>query len=366
MNQRDNYHAMLNRRDPLRLPFDVPMVEPVRRRLADHYGDDDLATRFDLTFEFHGPNYGVPAKAWEEAYRGLGLELPEPRRVGPMGTVHRVPQAADMGDSVHMAEMWPMLTECEDVAVLESLPFPRVGDPGHFAHLERGVAATHARGRVAVGLCACTIFERTWYVRGMDRVFMDLFEDHPVTRWLFDYTTASSCHAMQAYCEAGVDQIHLGDDVASQIGLMMSKDMWRTHLRPRMQRVVDTIREHQRGHVWVSYHSDGDLTDLIDDLIELGIDVINPVQPECMDVEAVAERFGDRVGLYGGIGTQTTMPFGSPDDVRASVERLAAIARRGVPMIAAPTHVLEPDVPTENIEALVEAIHATDLRAAAV
>jgi len=112
--------------------------------------------------------------------------------------------------------------------------------------------------------------------------------------------------------------------------------------------------------------SDGDLTELVEDLIDLGIDIINPIQPECMDLETTADRFGDRVGLYGGIGTQTTMPFGTPDDVRAAVERLAAIARRGVPVIVAPTHVLEPDVSTQNIEALVDAVRTTDLQAAAV
>jgi len=366
MNQRENYHAMLSRGEPGHLPFDLPMVAPVRERLAARFGDDDFATRFGVTFERSGPGYDTPAEAWESAYRDLGVTLPEARRVAPIGTVHRLPNATDMGDAVHLAEMCPLLGEVEDVATLERLPFPPLGEARHYRHIQQDVDAIHARGRVVIGQCACTTFERTWYLRGMDRVFMDLYEDHEVTRWLLNYFTDLSCEAVAAYCAAGVDQIHLGDDVATQIGLMMSKDMWRQHLKPRLKRVVDTVRDHQRDHVWVSYHSDGDLTELIVDLIELGIDVINPVQPECMDIEAVAERYGDRVGLFGGIGTQTTMPFGSPADVRAAVDRLAAVARRGVPVIVAPTHVLEPDVPTPNIEALVDAVRGVDLRAAAV
>ena len=193
---------------------------------------------------------------------------------------------------------------------------------------------------------------------------MDLFDGHAVTQWLFDYFTDLSCEAVKAYCEAGVDQIHLGDDVASQIGLMLSKDMWLEHLKPRMQRVMDTIRTHQRKPTWVSYHSDGDLTDLVDEVIDLGVDILNPVQPECMDLDATFERFGDRIAFFGGIGTQTTMPFGSPDDVRDAVAKLADAARNGCAVIAAPTHVLEPDVPDENIDALIEAVNETKLNAA--
>jgi uroporphyrinogen decarboxylase len=139
----------------------------------------------------------------------------------------------------------------------------------------------------------------------------------------------------------------------------MSADTWRQHLKPRLKRVIDGIREASGSRkVWVHYHSDGDVTPLIDDLIEAGVDILNPVQPECMDLEAVAAGYQDRLAFCGMIGTQTTMPFGSPDDVRAAVERCRRLHERGARVIVAPTHVLEPDVPWENITAFIDAVRA--------
>jgi len=149
------------------------------------------------------------------------------------------------------------------------------------------------------------------------------------------------------------------DDVATQNSLLMSADTWRQHLKPRLKRVIDGIREVSGSRkVWVHYHSDGDVTPLIDDLIEVGVDILNPVQPECMDLEAVAARYQDRLAFCGMIGTQTTMPFGSPDDVRAAVERCRRLHEKGARVIVAPTHVLEPDVPWENITAFNDAVRA--------
>lgn len=366
MNHRDNFFAMMHRERPERLPLDMPMTPPVRERLKQRYETDDFRERLGVSFGSCGANYVSDPDEWREAYRRLGIELPEPHTLDAIGRVHRIPDAADMGEATHLAEAWPTLSEIENVADIEGLPFPEPGDPKPYEHIPEAVASIQQRGLVSIGQAATTIFERAWMLRGMDRTFFDLLDEHPVTTWLFDYFTERSCEAMRAFCEAGIDVIHLGDDVASQQGLMMSKDMWRTHLRPRMEKVVGTIREHQTKPIWVSYHSDGDVTDLVEDLIDLGIDILNPVQPECMDFDGIRDRFGDRIGLYGGIGTQTTMPFGTPDDVRATVARLADAARHGCAVIAAPTHVLEPDVPDENIDALVASIRETDLRAAAV
>jgi len=107
--------------------------------------------------------------------------------------------------------------------------------------------------------------------------------------------------------------------------------------------------------VWVQYHSDGDVTPLIEDLIDIGVDVLNPVQPECMDLEKIAGRFQGRLAFSGMIGTQTTMPFGTPADVTAAVARCRRLQEGGARVIVSPTHVLEPDVPWENIVAFVDA-----------
>ncbi|MEX1117810.1 MAG: uroporphyrinogen decarboxylase family protein [Terrimicrobiaceae bacterium] len=191
----------------------------------------------------------------------------------------------------------------------------------------------------------------------MDTVFCDWAEENPITEWLLDYFTRRSIHECRAMVNAGCDVIRLGDDVGTQESLLISKEMWRQHLKPRLKKVVEAIREASGPRkVWVQYHSDGAVTPLIPELIEIGIDILNPVQPECMDLEAVAAGFQDKLILCGMIGTQTTMPFGSPDDVREAVARVRRLQTSGARVIVAPTHVLEPDVPMENIRAFVEAI----------
>ena len=106
----------------------------------------------------------------------------------------------------------------------------------------------------------------------------------------------------------------------------------------------------------VFYHSDGDISSIIPELIEIGIDVLNPVQPECLDPAQVKREYGDRLAFWGTISIQRTMPFGTPEDVRQEVrDRVNTVGRSGG-LLLAPTHVLEPEVPWENIVALFEAI----------
>ena len=143
-----------------------------------------------------------------------------------------------------------------------------------------------------------------------------------------------------------------------QTGMLLSVEMWRQHLKPRLAKVIDAIREASGDRkVWVHYHSDGNILPIVPELIELGVDILNPVQPECMDAAELTRRFGRKLGLSGMVGTQTTMPFGTPEDVRHRVREIAALhLHRDHParVMIAPTHVLEPDVPFANILALVE------------
>ena len=106
-------------------------------------------------------------------------------------------------------------------------------------------------------------------------------------------------------------------------------------------------------------HSDGEVSSFIPEYLEIGVDILNPVQPECNDLAAIGRQYGDRLSFWGGIGTQSTMPFGTPEDVRRKVREVqAALGARGG-LLLAPTHILEPEVPWENVEAFVAAAKST-------
>jgi len=146
-------------------------------------------------------------------------------------------------------------------------------------------------------------------------------------------------------CEAGVDVISDGDDVGMQKGMMMSPEMWRRFLKPKYAELIKLC--HKKG-AFFHFHSDGWIEPIIPDLIEIRVDILNPVQPECMNPVKLKELYGDRLCFDGTIGVQSTLPFGSPEDVAQEIkDRVSTLGPTG--LILGPTHAMQPDVPIENI-----------------
>ena len=145
--------------------------------------------------------------------------------------------------------------------------------------------------------------------------------------------------------------IRTGDDVANQQRLMFSRDHWRKFMKVRWAEVYAAARA-IKPDIEIWYHSDGNIADIIPELIEIGVTILNPVQPECLDPLSVKREYGDRLVIDGAIGTQTTMPFGTAQEVRERVRERAVTLGHDGAYIISPTHVLEPEVPLENIAAL--------------
>lgn len=198
------------------------------------------------------------------------------------------------------------------------------------------------------------MYERAWQVRGYEEFLMDLLTQRDWAELLLDRFCDNNLRVAVAAAKAGYDCIATGDDVANQNTMMFQPDLWREVMKPRWARVIAAAREIKPDiHVW--YHSDGNLWDILDDLVEIGVTILNPVQPECMDPVAIRDRFGKRLAFDGCVGTQTTFPFGSPDDMRRRVRELADCLDAGKGgLMLSPTHVLEPEVPPENVKAFFE------------
>ena len=136
-------------------------------------------------------------------------------------------------------------------------------------------------------------------MRSMERLLLDFADGSPFAATLLDRITAIREVQARRYAESGADVICMGDDVGTQRGMLMSVRMWRTWLKPRLARVIAAGRSRPGPDVLVFYHSDGDVTAIVDDLIEIGVDILNPVQPECMDPVALRQRFGQRLWPLG-------------------------------------------------------------------
>lgn len=256
-------------------------------------------------------------------------------------------------EAMHMTKLVYPMKSYDSLEQFQAYPYPYFADNPSPAMVDQ-VREYHRCGLAAMGHLGQTIWERAWIMRGMEELMVEMMTDDPIAVYHLDRITDQACRRASAFARAGADLIHLGDDVGMQRSLMMSGEMYRTWLKPRLTRVVETIRSVRRD-ILITYHSCGFIKPLIPDLIEAGIDVLNPVQPECMDFKEIHDEYGDRLTFWGTLGTQSTLPFGTPEEVRETVFRNLDIAGPRGGLLCAPTHLVEPEVPWENIEAYVRA-----------
>lgn len=206
-----------------------------------------------------------------------------------------------------------------------------------------------------VGVTVTTIFETAWALRGLEQMMVDMATDPDLANHLLDIPYRYHLTAAKKLVELGVDMIWTGDDVGSQRGMLISPKMWRKYFKPRMANFIAELKA-LNPDVKVAYHSDGDVSHIIPELIDIGLDVLNPIQPACIDPAQIKQDYGNKLCFWGSIDEQHTLPFGSPADVEAEViERLKTIGKNGG-LILAPTHHVQLDTPLDNFWAMVNTI----------
>jgi uroporphyrinogen decarboxylase len=209
-----------------------------------------------------------------------------------------------------------------------------------------------------VGVTVTTIFEAAWALRGLEQIMIDMMVDPDLADHLLDIPYRYHLTAAKKLVEMGVDMVWTGDDFGSQHEMLISPKMWRKYFKWRMANLIGELKA-INPNVKVAYHSDGDIRRIIPELIEIGLDVLNPIQPSSMNPAEIKSMFGDRLCFWGTIDEQHTLPFGSPKDVQDEViERLETIGRQGG-LILAPTHHVQLDTPLDNFWAMVETIQHT-------
>ena len=198
------------------------------------------------------------------------------------------------------------------------------------------------------------LFERTWALRGFNNVLMDVAGDPDFYDELVERVAAHQMEIVERLLELPVDGIWFSDDWGYQGGVLIGPERWRRFLKPRLAAMY--ARVHQAGKVVLS-HCCGSIADIMPDVIEIGLDVYESVQPEARDNNPyeLKRRYGDQIAFWGGLGSQSTIPFGTPGQIAAEVTRLCREMGRGGGYILAPAKALQPETPTENAAAVVEA-----------
>lgn len=350
---RENLLACLDHKTPEWVPRTGSFTPAQIERFREKTGGDDMRahlkmdrlgslavgpTRLSTDFSRYHSYYPAPMP-------------PDKTRVDEWGV------AWVRGSLLHFEDMVHPLHSFTTVEEFKAYPYPDLTADYRREGLKQSAEEQRQAGLPVIGHVrhlGGTIFENAWYMRGLENMLADFMMNPELAECHLDRITDMAASNAAFLGECGIDVLLTGDDIATQRGMMMSPNTWRKWLKPRLAAVIAAARG-KKPDMHVFYHSDGDCRAVIPDLIEIGVTILNPVQPECMDPVWVKKEYGRDLSLWGTIGTQTTMPFGTPAEVRDTVKRM--IGQCGVDggLVVAPTHVIEPDVPWENIVALYEA-----------
>ncbi len=245
---------------------------------------------------------------------------------------------------------------------LADYPFPKGNDPTRFTGVRDKALELRKNTPYALssGICGVT-YEICWYMRGLERWFIDMMENPAFCEALIDRTAQYWVDWMTGFLgEVGdlLDVVMIGDDLTGQDGPLFSPEFYRKVVRPRQQRVFQTIKEHTQAKIW--YHTCGSCVEYIPDLIEMGADILNPVQISArnMDPKSLKKNFGKEIVFWGGaIDAQHVLPFATPEEVREEVRKNIEIFKPGGGYVFNNVHNIQAGVPPENIVAMYEAAY---------
>jgi uroporphyrinogen decarboxylase len=248
------------------------------------------------------------------------------------------------------------LSNIRSLKDLVKFVLPDLSNPARHTGLPKKITGWHSQGFAVAGSpphLGGQLFETAWRLRGFENFMVDLVQRGELVSYLLDQLTSMLIENALILARAGVDILLLDDDVAMPNRLLISPAVWREYFKPRMAKAINIARE-ESPDLLVFYHSDGNFTGLLQDLVDIGVNVINPVQPDCMDAAAIKSEFGDRLAIWGAVGSARLWDQGTPDQVRAEVHRcIKTLGPEG--LLLAPAYDIEFS-PFENIVAFIEAV----------
>lgn len=239
---------------------------------------------------------------------------------------------------------------------IESYPFPDPNAEGRYDDAIRTMAR-YGNDYAIVGNIETTFWETAWYLVGLEKLMTDMMMEVPYVEPLFDRIMEINLETGRNLIRLGADIILAGDDFGSQQSLLMDPDTWRRLFKPRIKYLFEEWRK-VNPDIKIAWHSCGSINPIIDDFIEIGLDILNPLQPLAtgMDAENLIRQFGSRLTYFGGIDIQNLLPQGPPEKIKSEVKRIAEIFGKRSGYILAPAHNIQNDTPVENILALFEAV----------
>jgi uroporphyrinogen decarboxylase len=344
MNALENFRLLADGQSPAWIPFTLDvgalpgLSGPVQRKFEEVTGSADAAGYFETDVR----RASVTACFGGRDPASLHRQLPAGTTFDEWGIGHWAG-----GLEATLDRMYAPLADATRTAQVEALPEPLLTVADCAAAVER----YHAAGYPVLGY-AGSIYEWSWWLRGMQRFMLDLAEQQAMAEAVIDKVRRHTTRLAVTSARLGIDVLCFYDDAGTQRGMQISPQHWRRFVKPAWRQVLAAAREAAPG-VKLFLHSCGRIDAILPDLVELGFDLLHPVQPECMDFESVYRQWGRKIIPCATISSQRILPFGTPDEVRAEVRRLARVAADRRTMIL-PSNVIQPETPWENVLALAD------------
>lgn len=357
MSSIDRVLAALSHQLPDRTPAALVGADLITPE-GDQIGSDAASERLGSDVRFVRAEPTAVGRGFDEYLRSL----PDDVFVGNLDQLRRYHAWNYRPERSRQSPAAPSpLRNVRTVADLEGFQFPEFGGEASFSHLKEKVAAYHRRGLAVFAMpprLGGTLFEAAWRLRGFEEYLCELSQGHEVSLWLLDRLADLSSYYAGMIAAADADVLFIGDDVGEPVRLMISPDLWRRTIGPRMRRIIEAARA-AKPAIHVCYHSDGCFTELLEHLIDIGVDAIEPVQPDVMDPALIKERFGRQLTLIGCVGTAWSWQHASEPEVRAEVRRRNEQLSCGGGLILTPAYDLMPCTPWGSVEAFFDEVRRT-------
>ncbi|MFN2231124.1 MAG: uroporphyrinogen decarboxylase family protein [Anaerolineae bacterium] len=288
----------------------------------------------------------------------VGGSLPagyEPRRTADGCVVNEFGMVMRQGP-LYMEVIEAPLAGVSSVDEIERFPFPDPLAAGRYDDAER-LIAEYGDDYFVIGDLELTAFEMAWHMVGLEKFMIDMAMGEPYIDALLDRTMAFSVGVGRRLVELGVDGIWAGDDFGAQHGMLLSPRTWRQLFKPRYAELFAELKA-ANPDVTIMYHSDGAVAPILGDLIEIGMEVFNPVQPNVPghEPEALKAQYGDQLSFWGAIDQQHLLPDGTPQEIERDVEEKIRVLGAGGGYMCAPAHIIQADTSPANVEAFIAAV----------